>query len=354
MQVISSGGIPLALALAVRGIRLKRPWPLFGAWAVAAWQVSIGFAIGLPFAYLIALLVAIGVVVWWRRGRPAHRAAAAGRRRRRRGALRRGGRRHLAALLPRRRPLPGGDARGLRRRGVLGADRGAVAQLRRELRLGRRDPRHLLRDQQPGREDALPGARDPAARRGRPRLVELPAMAALQPRRRLGRDHGPRLRLPGGGRLAVALPDHLRRAAGMGGDPDAGAARDLRDPGARAARGGRGGVGSAVGGAGSRAATTRGSTRSARAPASSPERSPPSWSSPSSSRAAASRSTRPTSGPSPRSPTRRRRWPTSPARSSTCPPSAARTTAATRCGPPTASPTSSTAAPAPGPTRSRT
>ena len=70
MQVISSGGIPLALALAVRGIRLKRPWPLFGAWAVAAWQVSIGFAIGLPFAYLVALLVAIGVVVWWRRGRP--------------------------------------------------------------------------------------------------------------------------------------------------------------------------------------------------------------------------------------------------------------------------------------------
>ncbi len=70
MQVISSGGIPLALALAVRGLRLRRPWPLLGAWAVAAWQVSLGFAIGLPFAYLIALLVAIGAVVWWRRGRP--------------------------------------------------------------------------------------------------------------------------------------------------------------------------------------------------------------------------------------------------------------------------------------------
>jgi hypothetical protein len=80
MQVISSGGIPLALALAVRGIRLRRPWPLLGAWAVAAWQVSIGFAIGLPFAYLIALLVAICAVVWWRRGRPApeRRIAIAG------------------------------------------------------------------------------------------------------------------------------------------------------------------------------------------------------------------------------------------------------------------------------------
>ena len=53
---------------------------MFGAWAVAAWQVSIGFAIGLPFAYLVALLAAIGVVVWWRRGRPPieRRLVAAG------------------------------------------------------------------------------------------------------------------------------------------------------------------------------------------------------------------------------------------------------------------------------------
>lgn len=70
MQVISSGGIPLALALGVRGIRLARPGSLFAAWLVAAWQLSIGFAIGLPFAYLIALLAAIGAVVWWWRGRP--------------------------------------------------------------------------------------------------------------------------------------------------------------------------------------------------------------------------------------------------------------------------------------------
>ncbi len=70
MQVISSGGIALALALGVRGIRLRSPWALLGAWAVAAWQVSLGFALGLPFLYLIALLIAIGTVVWWRRGRP--------------------------------------------------------------------------------------------------------------------------------------------------------------------------------------------------------------------------------------------------------------------------------------------
>jgi hypothetical protein len=71
LQVISSGGIPLAIALAVRGIRLRRPWWLFWAWVVAAWQVSIGWVLGLPFAYGLAGAVAIGLVAWLVRGRPA-------------------------------------------------------------------------------------------------------------------------------------------------------------------------------------------------------------------------------------------------------------------------------------------
>ena len=71
MQVISSGGIPLALAVGVRGLRLGRPWLLVAAGLVAAWQVSLGFALGLPFVYLLALLAAIGAVAWWLRGRPA-------------------------------------------------------------------------------------------------------------------------------------------------------------------------------------------------------------------------------------------------------------------------------------------
>jgi hypothetical protein len=69
LQVISSGGIPLAIAFAVRGIRLRRPWWLFWAWVVAAWQVSIGWALGLPFAYGLAGAVAIGAVAWVVRGR---------------------------------------------------------------------------------------------------------------------------------------------------------------------------------------------------------------------------------------------------------------------------------------------
>jgi hypothetical protein len=70
LQVISSGGIPLALAFGLRGIRLRRPWWLFWAWVVAAWQVSIGWVLGLPFAYGLAGAVGIGVVAWLVRGRP--------------------------------------------------------------------------------------------------------------------------------------------------------------------------------------------------------------------------------------------------------------------------------------------
>jgi hypothetical protein len=70
LQVISSGGIPLAIAFAVRGIRLRRPWWLFWAWVVAAWEVSIGWVLGLPFAYGIGGAVVIAVIGWLLRGRP--------------------------------------------------------------------------------------------------------------------------------------------------------------------------------------------------------------------------------------------------------------------------------------------
>jgi hypothetical protein len=70
MQVISSGGIPLALALGVRGYRLRRAGWVVAGWAVATWQLSIGFTLGLPLAYLLAALAVIAAVVWWRRRRP--------------------------------------------------------------------------------------------------------------------------------------------------------------------------------------------------------------------------------------------------------------------------------------------
>ena len=71
MQVISSGGIPLAIALAIRGYRLRRPGWVLAAWFVATWQLLLGFTLGLPFAYLLVALWIVAGIVWWRRGRPS-------------------------------------------------------------------------------------------------------------------------------------------------------------------------------------------------------------------------------------------------------------------------------------------
>lgn len=83
LNLLSTGGIALALAMLARGhgwsLRYgRRPgsdrpgWAIAG-WLVAAWQVSLGFAIGLPFAYflLAACAVAAGAYgwSWWRRGK---------------------------------------------------------------------------------------------------------------------------------------------------------------------------------------------------------------------------------------------------------------------------------------------
>jgi hypothetical protein len=72
LNIISSGGIPLALAMLARGHGYSfrhgyRPerrhlgWVVAGWW-VAAWQVSLGFGLGLPFTYvLIGIVLVAGV-----------------------------------------------------------------------------------------------------------------------------------------------------------------------------------------------------------------------------------------------------------------------------------------------------
>ncbi len=70
MQVISSGGIPLCLAVGLRGLRLQKPSWLFAGWLVAAWQLSLGFALGLPLAYLLLGGAAVATVAWIVRARP--------------------------------------------------------------------------------------------------------------------------------------------------------------------------------------------------------------------------------------------------------------------------------------------
>ena len=70
LHVISSGGIALSLFLLLRGYRRSSRGLTIAGWLVAAWQISLGFTLGLQFAYMLALLALIAVVWWWRAKRP--------------------------------------------------------------------------------------------------------------------------------------------------------------------------------------------------------------------------------------------------------------------------------------------
>ena len=71
LHVLSSGGIPLSLFLLVRGYRRRNAWLVLAGWVVAAWQLSLGFTLGLQLAYLLVVLAVVAVVLWVRRGRPS-------------------------------------------------------------------------------------------------------------------------------------------------------------------------------------------------------------------------------------------------------------------------------------------
>jgi hypothetical protein len=66
LHVISSGGLPLAMFLLLRGYRRSsRKLVLFG-WLVSAWQVSLGFTLGLQYCYLLLVLALLVLFSWWR------------------------------------------------------------------------------------------------------------------------------------------------------------------------------------------------------------------------------------------------------------------------------------------------
>jgi hypothetical protein len=71
LHVISSGGIPLALFLLLRGYRRSSRGLVLAGWLVSAWQVSLGFTLGLQYCYLLAVITLAAVVYWWLAGRPA-------------------------------------------------------------------------------------------------------------------------------------------------------------------------------------------------------------------------------------------------------------------------------------------
>jgi hypothetical protein len=68
LHVISSGGIALAFFLLLRGYR-RRSWKtVLAGWLVATWQLSLGFTLGLPFAYTLLVVALVAIYAWWRRG----------------------------------------------------------------------------------------------------------------------------------------------------------------------------------------------------------------------------------------------------------------------------------------------
>lgn len=66
LHVLASAPIPLCLFLLLRGYRRARPGLVFAGFVAATWQVSLGFTLGLPLAYLLGLLGLVWGVYWWR------------------------------------------------------------------------------------------------------------------------------------------------------------------------------------------------------------------------------------------------------------------------------------------------
>ena len=69
-QVISSGGLALGMFLLLRGYRRDRSEIgqrrlVLAGWLVSAWQVSLGFTLGLQYTYLLLLLALLVLVHWW-------------------------------------------------------------------------------------------------------------------------------------------------------------------------------------------------------------------------------------------------------------------------------------------------
>ncbi len=75
LHVISSGGIPLALFLLLRGYRRSSRGLVLAGWLVSAWQVSLGFTLGLQYCYLLLVLAALVLIHWWRGARPGQTPA---------------------------------------------------------------------------------------------------------------------------------------------------------------------------------------------------------------------------------------------------------------------------------------
>jgi hypothetical protein len=80
LHLLSTGAVALALAMLARGHGYSlrhgyrperaRPWWALGGWLVAAWQMTISFGVGIPFAYVLGILTLASIVYWWRKRPP--------------------------------------------------------------------------------------------------------------------------------------------------------------------------------------------------------------------------------------------------------------------------------------------
>ncbi len=65
LHVISSGGFVLAMFLLLRGYRRDSRKLVLAGWLLSAWQISLGFTLGLQYAYLLLVLALLVLVYWW-------------------------------------------------------------------------------------------------------------------------------------------------------------------------------------------------------------------------------------------------------------------------------------------------
>jgi hypothetical protein len=81
LNVLSNGALPLSLALLARGHGVgarggggpTRPWCALAGWAVAAWQLTVTFVVGLQLAYALgALTLGVAALAFIKRWRPVN------------------------------------------------------------------------------------------------------------------------------------------------------------------------------------------------------------------------------------------------------------------------------------------
>lgn len=69
LHILSSGGIPLAVFLLVRGQRRGAAVLIIAGWLAATWQLALGFSLGVLLLYALSAIGLAAGLVWWRRGR---------------------------------------------------------------------------------------------------------------------------------------------------------------------------------------------------------------------------------------------------------------------------------------------